>query len=217
LNHPASKSLLDLTVGDLLARLGSSDPSPGGGAAAALAGALGAALVQMTANLTIGRPRLADVEDQARSIEHRAGALRQQLAELGDADSAAFDEVSAAYKLPRADDVQKAARTQAIQSALQTAAAVPMQTARICAEVLQVAEEAAPILNPAVISDVVVGALLTQAALESAAINVEINLAAMTNTTTVQRLSSELEQVRSATDGKARRVVETGRSRFPKS
>src|SRR5689334_1713309 len=102
LNHSASSSLLDLTVGDLLERLGSSDPSPGGGAAAALAGALGAALIQMTANLTLGRPRLADVQDQARAIESRVGALRQQLAELGDADSAAFDQVSAAYKLPRA-------------------------------------------------------------------------------------------------------------------
>jgi formiminotetrahydrofolate cyclodeaminase len=217
LNHPAWSSLLDLTVGDLLERLGSSDPSPGGGAAAALAGALGAALVQMTANLTVGRPRLADVEDQARGIENRAGALRRQLAALGDADSAAFDQVSAAYKLPRADDVQKAARTQAIQLALRTAAAVPMQTARMCAQVLEVAEEAAPILNPAVISDVVVGALLTQAALDSAVVNVEINLATMTDAATVNRLSSELEQVRSATDGRLKRVVDTGRSRFPKS
>jgi formiminotetrahydrofolate cyclodeaminase len=217
LNHPASNSLLDLTLGDLLERLGSSDPSPGGGAAAALAGALGAALVQMTANLSIGRPRLADVEEQARSIEDRAGDLCQQLAGLGDADSAAFDEVSAAYRLPRADDAQKAARTQAIQSALRTAAAVPMQTARLCAEVLAVAEEAAPILNPAVISDVVVGALLTQAALESAAINVEINLAVMTDAAAVQRLSDELVQIREGTPQRAQRVVEIGRLRFPKT
>jgi formiminotetrahydrofolate cyclodeaminase len=217
LNHSATRSILDLTVGDLLERLGSSDPSPGGGAAAALAGALGAALVQMTANLTIGRPRLADVEDQARSIEDRAGTLRRQLAELGDADSAAFDTVSAAYKLPRTDDAQKAARTQAIQSALHTAAEVPMQTARVCAEVLAVAEEAAPILNPAVISDVVVGAVLTQAALESAAINVEINLAAMTDASAAERFSGELQQIREGTRQRAQRVVDTGRSRFPKS
>jgi formiminotetrahydrofolate cyclodeaminase len=217
LNHSATRSILDLTVGDLLERLGSSDPSPGGGAAAALAGALGAALVQMTANLTIGRPRLADVEDQARRIEDRAGALRRQLAELGDADSAAFDTVSAAYKLPRTDDAQKAARTQAIQSALHTAAEVPMQTARVCAEVLAVAEEAAPILNPAVISDVVVGAVLIQAALESAAINVEINLAAMTDASAAERFSGELRQIREGTRQRAQRVVDTGRSRFPKS
>src|SRR6185436_11764400 len=157
-------------------RLGSAEPAPGGGAAAALAGALGAALVQMTANLTIGRPRFATVEDEAKAIEVRTGALRQRLAELGDADAAAFEQVGAAYKLPRQDDAQKAARSRAIQSALQAAAAVPLETARICAEVLEVAEEAAPILNPSVISDVMVGAILAQAALASAALNVEINV-----------------------------------------
>ena len=92
-----------------------------------------------------------------------------------------------------------------------------MQTARICAEVLAVAEEAAPILNPAVISDVVVGALLTQAALESAAVNVEINLSTMTDATAVEHFSNELQQVRSGADQRVRRVVDTGRSRFPKS
>jgi formiminotetrahydrofolate cyclodeaminase len=171
----------------------------------------------MTANLSIGRPRLADIQDQAREIESHAGSLRQQLAELAEADSEAFDKVSAAYKLPRTDDAQKAARSQAIQAALHTAAAVPMQTAHLCAEVLAVAEEAAPILNPAVISDVVVGALLAQAALEGAAINVEINLATMTDTSAVERYSSELEQVRGGAAQRVQRVVDTGRSRFPKS
>jgi formiminotetrahydrofolate cyclodeaminase len=217
LNHSPSRSILDLTLGELLERLGSADPSPGGGAAAALAGALGAALVQMTANLSIGRPRLADIEDQARGIESRAGSLRRQLAALADADSEAFDKVSAAYKLPRADDAQKAARTRAIQSALHIAAAVPMQTAHLCTEVLAVAEEAAPILNPAVISDVVVGALLAQAALESAAINVKINLATMTDASAVERYSSELDKVRGGAAQQVQRVVDTGRSRFPKS
>ena len=217
MNHSASPSILDLRVGELLARLGSAEPAPGGGAAAALAGALGAALVQMTANLTIGRPRFAAVEDQARGIEARAGALRQRLAELGDADAAAFEEVGAAYKLPRQDDTQKAARSRAIQLALQAAAAVPLETARICAEVLEVAEEAAPILNPAVISDVMVGAVLAQAALASAALNVEINLASMTDPSVTQPLAADLARARAGVDARVSRVLETGRSRFPKS
>src|SRR5579859_3829799 len=104
-----------MRVGDLLERLGSSDPTPGGGAAAAVVGALGAALIEMTANLTIGRPRLADVEGQAKQIEGRAAELRHRLERLGDADADAFDKVTAAYRLPRGDDAQKAARTQAIQ------------------------------------------------------------------------------------------------------
>src|SRR2546423_2041054 len=118
LNHPESDSIVDLTLRDFLQRLGSSNPTPGGGTAAAVVGALGAALVEMTANLTIGRPRLADVEERARRIEQRAAELREKLARLGDADADAFDQVSAAYRLPRPDDAEKATRPQAIQAAL---------------------------------------------------------------------------------------------------
>jgi formiminotetrahydrofolate cyclodeaminase len=216
LNHSPSlqTSILDLTVAELLQRLGSSDPAPGGGAGAALTGALGAALVQMTANLSIGRPRLADIEERARDIGARAGAFRERLATLGNADTEAFEQVSAAYRLPRGDDVEKAARSAAIQSALHVAAAVPLETARLCAQVLELAEEAAPILNPSVISDVLVGALLAQAALESAALNVEVNLASMTDTSAVERYARELEQTRGPTGDRLQRVLEVGRSRF---
>jgi methenyltetrahydrofolate cyclohydrolase len=217
LNHSPSPSILDMSVGQLLQRLGSSDPAPGGGAAAALAGALGAALVRMTANLTIGRPRLVEVEDQARRIDARAAELCQRLAALGDADTVAFEQVSAAYKLPRADEAQKAARSEAIQAALQGAAAVPLETMRLCADVLALAEQAAPLLNPAVISDVLVGAQLAQAGLESAALNVEINLAAMTDVSATERLARASAATR---DGAAQRlagIVEVGRSRFPKA
>src|SRR5437588_8506361 len=118
LNHPAdaSNSIFDLSLGEFLDRLGSADPTPGGGAAAAVVGALGAALIEMTANLTIGKPRLADVQVQAREIERRAAQLRQELGALADADAAAFNQVSAAYKLPRGDDAAKAARSKAIES-----------------------------------------------------------------------------------------------------
>jgi formiminotetrahydrofolate cyclodeaminase len=219
LNHSAStssSSLLDLTVGELLQRLGSSDPAPGGGAAAAIAGALGAALVQMTANLTIGRPKFVDVDQQARDIEGRSGALRQQLAELGDADAAAFDQVSAAYKLPRADDAEKATRSKAIQAALQGAAAVPLETAQLCAAVLTIAEEAAPLLNVAVISDVLVGAQLAHAALESAAVNVEINMASMTDSVAAERFAADLAAARQGAAERLERVQASGRSRFSK-
>jgi formiminotetrahydrofolate cyclodeaminase len=208
-------SMLDWSVGELLQRLGSSEPAPGGGAAAALAGALGAALVQMTASLTIGRPKFADVEGQAQRIARRTAELRQRLARLGEADAEAFDKVSAAYRLPRADAAQKAARAEAIQSALRLAAEVPLETARISAEVVEVAEEAAPVLNPAVISDVLVGALLAQAALRSAAINVEINLASMTDAAAVERYASELDRLRSGVDERVERVLQAGRARFP--
>jgi len=215
LNHPDKRSLLDLTLGELLQSLGSSEPTPGGGAAAAVVGALGAALVEMTANLTLGRPRFADIEAQVGRIEQDAAELRKRLAALADADAEAFDRVSAAYKLPRADEQQKASRSRAIQSALALAADVPLDTARASGQVIGLAEEAAPILNPSVISDVLVGALLARAALESAAVNVEINLAAMTDAATVERLSQELAQATEGARERVERVLGAGRSRFP--
>ena len=216
LNHPSSEtnSIYDLRLGEFLNRLGSSDPTPGGGAAAAVVGALGAALIEMTANLTIGKPRLADVEEQARSIEGRANELRRQLEQLGDADAEAFDKVTAAYRLPRGDDAQKAARAGAIQVALHAAADVPLDTARVAAEVVELAEQAAPTLNPAVISDVLLGALLAQAAVSSAALNVEINLASMTDAGSVKRYSGELASARQGLDERVERVLAAGRARF---
>jgi methenyltetrahydrofolate cyclohydrolase len=215
LNHPASPSILDLPLGEFVRRLGSADPTPGGGAAAAVVGALGAALVEMTANLTIGKPRFADVQQQAAAIQQRASELRQRLERLGDADAEAFEHVGAAYRLPRGDDAQKAARAQAIQKALCLAADVPHETAEIAAEVVALAEEAAPILNAAVISDVLVGALLAQAALNSAALNVEINLASMTDPATKDHYASELRRVREGIDQRVERILAVGRSRFP--
>lgn len=214
MNHPDSHSIFDLTLGDFLERLGSSDPTPGGGAAAAVVGALGAALIEMTANLTIGKPRLADVEQQAVQIEQRAANLRRRLERLGDADAEAFDKVTSAYRMPRGDDAQKSARAQAIQAALRVAADIPLDTARAAAEVIGVAEEAAPILNPAVISDVLVGALLAQAAVSSAALNVEINQASMTDAAAVEHYSNELATARQGLEGRVERVLATGRARF---
>ena len=215
MNHSPSESILSLAVGELLERLGSPAPAPGGGAAAALAGALGAALVQMTANLTLGRPRFAHVEAEAQSIAERAGQLRARLASLGDADADAYAAVAAAYALPRADEAQKAARAAAIQRALRGAARVPLETAEVCAAVLRLAEEAAPLLNPSVISDVVVGAQLAAAGLEAAAINVEINLASLTDTDLASRLSAELAAAQAGAAERRQRVIDVGRSRFP--
>jgi formiminotetrahydrofolate cyclodeaminase len=209
-------SLLDTSVRDLLAALGSEAPAPGGGAAAALAGALGAALVQMTANLTLGRPRLAEVQEQARAIEAHAAGLRERLAKLAEADADAYTAVSAAYRLGRDTEEQKRARSAAIQSALGQAAGVPLEVAGACAEVLRACEAAAPVLNPSVISDVMVGALLAHAGLEAAAVNVEVNLASMSDADSVERLRGQLGQARAGKAEQLARVLGTAGSRIPR-
>lgn len=217
LNHSDQRSLLDLRVGDYLERLGSSDPTPGGGAAAALTAATGAALIEMTANLTIGRQRYADVEPRAREIAERAAELRKRFSQLGDEDEKVFQQVGAAYKLPRQTDEEKAARSAAIQKALEAAARVPLEVAQQCATTIALAEEAAPILNAGVISDVLVGAALAQAALHSAALNVEINLASMTDAAEKARLSNDLAATQAGIAERVEGVLSAGRARFPKS
>ena len=104
----------------------------------------------------------------------------------------------------------------AIQAALREAAAVPLETARLCAALLQLAEAAAPLLNPSVISDVMVGAVLAQAALESAALNVEVNLAATTDASAADQLQRELEAARSGSAERLARILDTALSRLSK-
>jgi formiminotetrahydrofolate cyclodeaminase len=207
-------SLLDLTVRELLERLASAAPTPGGGAAAALAAAMGAALVQMTANLTIGRPRLAEVQEQAQAIQAQAARLGARLEELADADAEAYARVTAAYALARDTEEQRVARSAAIQQALGGAAGVPLQVVQVCAEVLDVCQAAAPVLNQSVISDVMVGALLAHAGLEAAAVNVEVNLAGITSRESADRLATSLAQARAETAERLAEVLRAGESRI---
>ena len=122
----ADGGLATLSVDEYLRRLASGDPTPGGGSASALAGALGAALVSMVCNLTIGRERYADFEADARQIQAESEALLERLQRGIDEDAAAYDGVMAAYRLPRGSDDERAARSTAIQEATHTAAVGPL-------------------------------------------------------------------------------------------
>ena len=112
----ADRSLTDLTVTELLERLASGEPTPGGGAAAALAGALGAALVSMVCNLTIGRERYAAFEGDASAIRDEATSILATLRAGVQRDADAYDRLMAAFKLPRDTEDEKAARTAEVQS-----------------------------------------------------------------------------------------------------
>jgi formiminotetrahydrofolate cyclodeaminase len=215
LNHPNSSSdLLDLTVREFLEVLASSASTPGGGAAAALVGSFGAALVEMTANLTVGKPKFAAVEEQSQKLRDDSGKLRAELADGVQADASAFVTVTDAYKMPRATDEDKAARSAAIQKALVVAAQPPLDAAQQAAQVLKVAEEAAPVLNPGVVSDVLVGALFAHAALESAILNVEINLKQISDPAKKAELQSAIDAARQGAAESLARTLEVGRARM---
>lgn len=160
-------------------RLASGDPTPGGGSAAAMAGAAGAALVAMVARLTVGRKRYADVDAQMQTIMQQAETLRARLTALVQEDADAYNQVSAAYRLPKASDEEQAARAAAIQAAMQAASLTPLETAQACAAVIALAEQVVAHGNVNARTDGGVGALLAQAGLQGAAWNVEINLASI--------------------------------------
>lgn len=165
------------TIDSYLDKLAGSDPEPGGGSVAALVGALGAALVTMVTNLTLGKDKYAAVQDDMAAIQEDAERLRHQLADAVSLDAEAYGAVAAAMKLPRDDDAQKAERTRVLQAALKGAAEVPLTVARAALEVARLSLPAAEKGNPNAVSDAGVAALLADAAAQSAALNVKINLA----------------------------------------
>jgi formiminotetrahydrofolate cyclodeaminase len=171
-----------------LDELASAAPAPGGGAAAAMQAAVGAALLEMVCNLTIGKPRYAAVEAAMTAARAEASAARAEALELAEADATAFGAVSEAYKLPR-DEEDRPVR---IQRALVGAAEVPLRTADLATRLIALAGRIRPDANQTVVSDVAVAAVAARAALESAVVNVEVNLALITDEGVRERLSGQL-------------------------
>jgi formiminotetrahydrofolate cyclodeaminase len=166
----------DMTVAQLLAALASPDPTPGGGTAAAIAGAMGASLFLMVTGLAKSRNNTDDEKIALAGARAAIAPFASRLAELADADTLAFNDVMAAYRLPKATDEDKAARTIAIQAALRGATEIPLQTLRACAEVMAHGRAIADHGNRSAASDVGVAIGLVKAAADGAAANVRINL-----------------------------------------
>ena len=185
--------LTEKPVNAFLDELASSAPAPGGGSAAALAGAIGAALVSMVANLTVGKKDYVHVQDEIQRLLGQSEALRHRCQELLEADVAAYTEVSKAGKMPRDTEEQKLMRTAAMQKALKNATAVPMQLAEVCVEVLKLCPEATEKGNVRAVSDVGVAALMAEAGLRAAALNVLINLGSIKDEAFVARERSRLD------------------------
>jgi methenyltetrahydrofolate cyclohydrolase len=182
------------TIEDWLTDLASELPAPGGGAAAGVNAAMGAALVSMVCNLTIGKPKFADHEAVMREALAEAERLRLEALQLAEDDAEAFSGVVAAYKLPKSSDEEKAARTAAIQAGLVEAAAVPLAVAQVAARVIRLSGRILEGSNPNVLSDVAVAASAAKSALESAALNVDINVVSIKDPAERERLASSVNE-----------------------
>jgi formiminotetrahydrofolate cyclodeaminase len=183
----------DLSTADFLHALASGAPTPGGGSAAAVLGAMGAALVSMVANLTIGKKGYEAVDPEMRILLADAEALRAHLTGLVAQDVAAFDALMAAYRLPKATDDEKLGRSAAIQAGLRLATEAPLACARGCAAAVRLAARAVEHGNRNVISDVGVGVLASWAGLRSAALNVRVNTPQFTDHAAAARAVAEVD------------------------
>ena len=191
------------SLGDFVASVAGDAPVPGGGSVSALAGQLGAALAQMVAGLTVGRKKYVDVEPEMRALAQQAQGLADRLSRLVDEDADAYALVSDAYRLPKDDEQATAARETAIQAALRKAADVPLETARACREVAQLAATCAAKGNQNAVTDAGVAALLAEAGCRGAAYNVRINVASMADRSAGEALSAEVADLVNATHAAA--------------
>lgn len=165
----------DKSIEVFLDELASKAATPGGGSAAAVMGAQSAALTSMVCNLTIGKPKYAEVEAQMQELLAKSESLRQTLIGMIKADVEVFDRLMACYGMAKETDAEKAERSAAIQAVLKEATEVPLACAKACAEAIALSRIAADKGNLGVISDAGVAVMAGYAGLKSAALNVYIN------------------------------------------
>jgi len=203
-----------LSLEDFLAALGSDAPTPGGGTAAATAGAMGASLAEMVARLTLSKEKYAASHDAMRPILEAGQLAREEFVALAREDSEAYDAVVAARRLPKDTDEQKAARQNAIALANRRAAEVPMRTARAAARLLAALPELAQKGNPNAVSDVGAAALLLDACAEGALLNVGINLPGIEDAALVAEMQRETAVLQEASQRFRSHVVAMVRKKF---
>jgi formiminotetrahydrofolate cyclodeaminase len=201
-------------LGTFLDELASGAPTPGGGSAAAIMGAMGAALISMVCNVTIGKKGHEAVEAEMKSVRDESEKLRLRLTSMVAEDIAAFDGLMAAYRLPKVTDEDKSRRAAVIQSSLRAATDTPLACARACAEVVALSRRAGEKGFAGVISDAGVGVLAANTALRSAALNVYINAPSLKDRDYAAAATAELEQLLDVCARESELVFELVRSRL---
>lgn len=173
--------LAELKTAEFVDLLASDAPAPGGGSAAALEGALGAALTAMVCSLTVGKKKYAEFEELAQSAQKKALDLKARFVDVMDRDTEAFNVVSAAFGMPKATDEEKAARSAAIQKGLEGCTKTPFEMMELAVETLELTASILGKSNDSAASDLGVSALSLRAAIQGAWLNVLINIGSLKN------------------------------------
>ncbi len=208
------KEIKNQYIQTFLDELASKSATPGGGSAAALMGAQGAALVSMVCSLTIGKPKFAEFETEMQKILEQAEALRSQLTGLIQADVDVFNRLMSKYALPKETDDEKAARSAAIQEVLKDATEIPMQCVHACIEVIQLSRVAAEKGNPSAVSDAGAAVMAAYGGLKSSALNVYINAGSLKDKVYVKSKLFELEQAVKGIDVAVEGIYQTVKVRL---
>ncbi|MDR3072326.1 MAG: cyclodeaminase/cyclohydrolase family protein [Clostridiales Family XIII bacterium] len=181
----------DISVKEFVLQLSGKQPAPGGGGASALVGALGIALGSMVANLTVGKAKYAEVEEELKTLTVRAGKLQTDLLELVEKDAIAFKPLAEAYRMASETEEERAEKSRVMESCLKDAALVPLEMMRCCGEAIELLEVYAEKGSTLALSDAACGAVLCRAALQSAWINVKVNTVHMKDRAFAEALNRE--------------------------
>ena len=187
--------LADMNVKEFLEKTASNAPVPGGGSVAALSAGVAAALTEMVANLTVGKKGYEDAEEEMKEVIKKGSSYRHQFVEDIDKDSDAFNEVMAAFKLPKETDEDKEARKNAIQAGTKSATLVPLQVAKDAFEMMELIEKVVERGNKNAVTDGAVAAMMARTAVLSALYNVKINLGSIKDAAFVEGVTKEMEEL----------------------
>ena len=199
--------LVEQRVIDFVAATASKEPTPGGGAIAALTAATGAALAEMVANLTFGKKGYEAVQTEMEVLQAKAEEIRNRMLELSQADADVFNIFMNALGLPKNTDEEKAARTAAIQQAYKDATMVPFEIGELAYQIFDLAELASKKGNQNLITDGIIAAINARAAVKSAFLNVRINLSGIKDESFVAELISKMYAIEKDLDDKESAII----------
>ena len=200
-------NLVEQRVIDFVAATASKEPTPGGGAIAALTGATGAALAEMVANLTFGKKGYEEVQSEMEELQTKAEAIRNRMLELSQADADVFNIFMNALGLPKNTDEEKVARTAAIQQAYKDAAMVPFEIGELAYRIFELAELASSKGNQNLITDGIIAAINARAAVKAAFLNVRINLSGIKDEAFVANVTAKMNDIEQDLDTKEAAII----------
>ena len=200
-------NLVEQRVIDFVAATASKEPTPGGGAIAALTGATGAALAEMVVNLTFGKKGYEEVQSEMEELQTKAEAIRNRMLELSQADADVFNIFMNALGLPKNTDEEKVARSAAIQQAYKDAAMVPFEIGELAYQIFDLAELASRKGNQNLITDGIIAAINARAAVKAAFLNVRINLSGIKDEAFVANVSAKMNDIEENLDAKEAAII----------